>query len=174
MNYEDVYNYIKEDMGTLLDPLQRSVMLYEVEQMRQRILSELNADVQPFIHGACEAFNTTFKTIDTYSRDPKLVLPRQFIMWAMHAGVVSNSLTLEAIGALFPNASRNGDAMHHSTAVHAYRTVKNLLDTDEQLRQQVTPLLNRFGWQCEYLPTSKCFDMYRMDATEMETRTDAA
>lgn len=174
MNQQEVYNYIKQDMGTLLDPLQRSVMLYEVEQFRQQLLNELNTDVMPFIYAACSTFGTTYKTVDVYSRDPKLVLVRQFIMWGLKVGVVPNTLTLEAIGALFPKASKNGQALNHSNVLHGFQTVKDLLDTDADFRYQVKPLLNSFKWHCEYLPDSKRFHMYRIQPEEMLNDKDAA
>jgi chromosomal replication initiation ATPase DnaA len=174
MNYEGVYNYIKEDMGTLLDPLQRSVMLYEVEQFRKQMLNELTGSISGWVHGVCSTFSTTFHDINVYSRKTELVVVRQVIMWGLLDKVVPNTLSQEAIGALFPNASRHGEGLDHATVRHAKITIKNMLDIDADFRAKLEPLLSAFGWQCEYLPESKCFHMYRMHPADIQTDKDAA
>lgn len=174
MNYQQVYNYIQNDIGRLLHPAQRSVMLYEIENFRAQLLSQLNGDVSGWIHGVCNTFGTTFHAINIPSREKPLPLVRQVIMWGLQVQVVPNALTLEAIGRLLPEASRDGDGLNHATVLHSKRAVKNLLDTDETLREKITPLLNAFGWQCEYLPKSRCFHMYRMRAQDVLNLEDAA
>lgn len=175
MNYEGVYNYIKQDLGTLLDPLQRSVMLYEVEQYRAKVLSQLNGGLHGWINGVCDTYGTTFSEINIPSRGKPLPHVRNVIMWGIQMQVVPNSLTLEAIAKLMPNASKmRADGFNHATILHAKKAIKNQLDTDPKLREKLTPLLNAFGWQCEYLPKSNCFHMYRMQAEDMRNDKNAA
>jgi chromosomal replication initiation ATPase DnaA len=168
MDYTAVYNYINNDLGGLLDPAQRAVMFYEVERVRQELIKELRGDVKGWITAVCSAYGTNFVDINTMSREGERPLVRQIIMWGLMVKVVPNTLTLQAIGRLFPSAAKDGVGLDHATVLYAKRTVKNHLDTDHEMRDKLTPVLTCFGWNCEYLPKSRMFHMYRLEPLDVD------
>lgn len=126
-------------------------MLYEVEKYREEIAGHLKHDVQDWINAVCEVFDTRMEYIHTKSRKRETVIPRQIIMWGLITGIVPNRLSLSAIGSLF---SRD-----HATALHAKNTVYKLADTDQETRETLIRLINRFGWKGGYNPETRSFWM---------------
>jgi chromosomal replication initiation ATPase DnaA len=151
MNHQEVYNHIKEQLAPQLTELQQAVMLYEVERYREEIAGHLQHDVQDWINAVCEVYNTRMEYIHTKSRKRELVMPRQIIMWGLITGIVPNKLSLSAIGLLF---SRD-----HATALHAKRKVYESADTDQEMRETIIKLINRFGWTGGYNPETRSFWM---------------
>lgn len=165
MDYTGVYNYINEDMGSLLDPLQRAVMLYEVEQSRQKLITQLATSVEGWINAVCNTYGTTFAAVNIPTRKAPIVEVRQVIMWGLAIELVPHTLTMGGIGAYFTNAK--GEPLNHATVLHARKSIKNKLDTDQMLREKLLPLLMAFGWKGEYLESSRIFHLCRMDVEKL-------
>jgi len=150
MNTEQVYQHIRNELPQLSE-IKQAVMFYEVERYREQIAGHLQHDVQDWIKAVCEVYNTSMQDIHTKSRKREVVMPRQIIMWGLVTGIVPNKLSLSAIGLLF---SRD-----HATACHAKKKVYEIADTDQEMRETIIKLINRFGSKGGYNPETRSFWM---------------
>lgn len=151
MDINEVYKYVKETMAAELTELQQAIMVYEAERYREEIAGSLRHEVQDWMDAVCQQFNISIEHLMTKSRKRDLVTPRQVIMWGLITGVVPNKLSFTAIGGLFHR--------DHATALHARKAIKQLLDTDQHLREDVILLVNQFGWRAGYDKSTKSFYM---------------
>lgn len=151
MNTEGIYNYVKQNLRNEIDDLKQAVLIHEVERYREEIAGHLRHDVQDWIDAVCEQFGTKMEYLISKSRKREYVTPRQIIQWGLVKGVIPNKLSLTAIGGLV-----NRD---HATALHSRKTIDQLLDTDQQLREDIMQIINRFGWRAGYDKSTKSFYM---------------
>lgn len=151
MNTEQVYSHVKSSISQHITELQEAVLMHEVEKYRAEIAGHLRHDVQDWINAVCDVYETNLQELHTKSRKHELVLPRQIIMWGLITGVVPTRLSLSAIGGLFER--------DHATALHSKKKVYQLLDTEQELRETVMLLINKFGWKGGYNPQTRSFYM---------------
>jgi chromosomal replication initiation ATPase DnaA len=151
MNQEAIYQHVKQELEPQLTELQQAVLMHEVERYREEVAGHLRHDVQDWIDAVCEQFATEREYIMKKSRKREHVLPRQVIMWGLVVGVVPNKLSLTAIAAIFEK--------DHATAHHCKKKVYQLLDTDQELREDVIRLVNRFGWRGGFDTETRSFFM---------------
>lgn len=151
MDTTGIYNYVKQELAPQLTELQQAVLIHEVERYREEIAGHLRHDVQDWIDAVCDTFETKMEYLISKSRKREFVTPRQVILWGLVKGVVPNKLSLTAIGALV-----NRD---HATALHSRKAIDNLLDTDQQLREDIMQLVNQFGWRASFDKSTNSFYM---------------
>lgn len=78
------------------------------------------------IAGVCKHFDTNFKEMCTKSRKREIVLPRQIAMYLLHKML---GMGCADIARIF-----NRD---HTTALHNFKLVQDLIDTNEEFRNEI-------------------------------------
>lgn len=86
--------------------------------------------VKIIIDAVCNFFKLDVNRIHTKTRKREVVLARQI----MHKLIKENTrLTLKTIG----QKIHNGKPMDHTTVIHSINTVRDLMDSDRLINQQV-------------------------------------
>jgi len=86
--------------------------------------------VDAIIGTVCDQFNITMSDIKGDSRKNKIVIPRMLTMYLLREKTM---LTLAEVGEVF--------GRHHTTAIAAVSSSRNMLETDDIIKEQYQKLL---------------------------------
>lgn len=95
---------------------------------KEQVLSHTDS----IIATVCDQFNITMKEIKSDSRKNKIVIPRMLSMYLLREKTL---LTLAEVGEVF--------GRHHTTAIAAVNSSRNMLETDDVIKQEYQNILMR-------------------------------
>lgn len=95
---------------------------------KQQVLSHVDA----ILGTVCDHFNITIKEIKSQSRKNRIVIPRMLSMYLLREKTL---LTLVEVGEVFNR--------HHTTAIAAITSSRNMIETDDVIKEEYQKLLMR-------------------------------
>lgn len=109
----------------------QSISIYNARRI-DCVGNELASECR-IINTVCEHFGVVYEALITRSRKRELVLPRQVIMYFL---CFHTQLAYRRIGELFGTRD-------HTTAIHGKQTVKDLMDSDLEFRDEINYLKDK-------------------------------
>lgn len=138
----------ERDVMNQLSDLYAEVLSIEVQKLKERIRKEFYRDgegrnIKDIIKDVCKHFSVAPENVFSSSRKRAVVDARQLIHWMIKNKVVENRLTLSSIGEVTGGHD-------HATVIHGVKNVNNRIEVEQNYREQVMMLCNKFGWRTNF------------------------